>query len=199
MGAHTLIEIKFVLLIDTRECPGERTLKGAVVGTRSRGHPATHPGPCSRRSSVSGRRRARHRAAAPGHGRTQFNALPEGVKFLVDMRADLMRLGARERGLAGVERDLKDLLVSWFDIGFLELRRMTWEAPAHLLERLIAYEAVHESSWRHAPDAPRRFRATGGSPPATAPRAPCLLLRGPRTPHQVSKSACPGHLSRATL
>ena len=79
---------------------------------------------------------------------TQFNALPEGVKFLVDMRADLMRLGARDRGLAGVERDLKDLLVSWFDIGFLELRRMTWEAPAHLLEKLIAYEAVHEiRSW----------------------------------------------------
>lgn len=79
---------------------------------------------------------------------TQFNALPEGVKFLVDMRADLMRLGARDRGLEGVERDLKDLLVSWFDIGFLELRRMTWEAPAHLLEKLIAYEAVHEiRSW----------------------------------------------------
>ena len=79
---------------------------------------------------------------------TQFNALPEGVKFLVDMRADLMRLGARDRGLAGVERDLKDLLVSWFDIGFLELRRITWEAPAHLLEKLIAYEAVHEiRSW----------------------------------------------------
>jgi len=79
---------------------------------------------------------------------TQFNALPEGVKFLVDMRADLMRLDARDRSLAGVERDLKDLLVSWFDIGFLELRRMTWEAPAHLLEKLIAYEAVHEiRSW----------------------------------------------------
>ena len=79
---------------------------------------------------------------------TQFNALPEGVKFLVDMRADLMRLGTRDRGVATVERDLKDLLVSWFDIGFLELRRITWEAPAHLLEKLIAYEAVHEiRSW----------------------------------------------------
>ena len=79
---------------------------------------------------------------------TQFNALPEGVKFLVDMRADLMRLGTRDRGLATLERDLKDLLISWFDIGFLELRRITWEAPAHLLEKLIAYEAVHEiRSW----------------------------------------------------
>ena len=79
---------------------------------------------------------------------TQFNALPEGVKFLVDMRADLTRVGKGDRALAAVERDLKDLLVSWFDIGFLELRRITWDAPAHLLEKLMAYEAVHEiRSW----------------------------------------------------
>ena len=79
---------------------------------------------------------------------TQFNALPEGVKFLVDMRADLLRWGMRHRGLATVERDLGELLASWFDIGFLELRRITWEAPAQLLEKLIAYEAVHEiRSW----------------------------------------------------
>ena len=79
---------------------------------------------------------------------TQFNALAEGVKFLVDMRADLMHVGTRDRDLAAVERDLKNLLVSWFDIGFLELRRITWESPAHLLEKLIAYEAVHEiRSW----------------------------------------------------
>ena len=79
---------------------------------------------------------------------TQFNALPEGVKFLVDMRADLTRIGKGDRVLAAVERDLKDLLVSWFDIGFLELRRITWNAPAHLLEKLMAYEAVHEiRSW----------------------------------------------------
>ena len=79
---------------------------------------------------------------------TQFNALPEGVKFLVDMRADLMGLGVRDRALVTLERDLKELLVSWFDIGFLELRRITWESPAHLLEKLIAYEAVHEiRSW----------------------------------------------------
>jgi len=79
---------------------------------------------------------------------TQFNVLPEGVKFLVDMRADLDRIGRGESALVAVERDLKDLLVSWFDIGFLELRRITWDAPAHLLEKLMAYEAVHEiRSW----------------------------------------------------
>ena len=79
---------------------------------------------------------------------TQFNALPEGVKFLVDMRAELMVLAAGDRVLAGLERDLKRLLASWFDIGFLELKRITWGSPAALLEKLMAYEAVHEiRSW----------------------------------------------------
>jgi malonyl-CoA decarboxylase len=75
---------------------------------------------------------------------TQFNGLPEGVKFLVDMRAELMALSRDDVVLSGLEQDLKALLAHWFDIGFLELRRITWEAPAALLEKLIVYEAVHE-------------------------------------------------------
>jgi malonyl-CoA decarboxylase len=75
---------------------------------------------------------------------TQFNALPEGVKFLVDMRAELLTLSRDDALLAALEQDLKSLLAGWFDIGFLELRRITWEAPAALLEKLIVYEAVHE-------------------------------------------------------
>jgi malonyl-CoA decarboxylase len=74
----------------------------------------------------------------------QFNALPEGVKFLVDRRAELMDLRRREPLFAGLEEDLKRLLANWFDIGFLELKRITWESPAALLEKLMAYEAVHE-------------------------------------------------------
>jgi malonyl-CoA decarboxylase len=74
----------------------------------------------------------------------QFNALPEGVKFLVDRRAELLDLGQRDALLAGLEEDLKRLLANWFDIGFLELKRITWESSAALLEKLMAYEAVHE-------------------------------------------------------
>jgi malonyl-CoA decarboxylase len=74
----------------------------------------------------------------------QFNALPEGVKFLVDRRAELIDLGQRDDLLIGLEEDLKRLLANWFDIGFLELKRITWESPAALLEKLMAYEAVHE-------------------------------------------------------
>ena len=74
----------------------------------------------------------------------QFNALPEGVKFLVDRRAELLTIANGDPVLRGLADDLRDLLANWFDIGFLELRRITWDAPASLLEKLIAYEAVHE-------------------------------------------------------
>ena len=74
---------------------------------------------------------------------TQFNALPEGVKFLVDLRAELMTLSRDNPVLASLESDLKNLLAGWFDVGFLELRRITWDTPASLLERLARYEAVH--------------------------------------------------------
>ena len=79
---------------------------------------------------------------------TQFNALPQGVKFLVDMRAEILALVREEPVLRALGDDLRELLASWFDIGFLNLRRMTWESPALLLEKLMVYEAVHEiRSW----------------------------------------------------
>jgi len=79
----------------------------------------------------------------------QFNSLPAGIKFLVDLRADLLRLSAGNATLLRLEHELRDLLGSWFDIGFLDLERITWDAPASLLERLASYEAVHEvRNWR---------------------------------------------------
>jgi malonyl-CoA decarboxylase len=79
---------------------------------------------------------------------TQFNALPQGVKFLVDLRAELMEYTRKDATLAALDDDLRRLLTSWFDIGFLELRQITWDSPATLLEKLIDYEAVHEiRSW----------------------------------------------------
>ena len=74
---------------------------------------------------------------------TQFNALPEGVKFLVDLRAELIPWARQDDALAGVEGDLK-ALNSMVRCRILELRQITWDAPASLLEKLFAYEAVHE-------------------------------------------------------
>lgn len=79
---------------------------------------------------------------------TQFNGLYQGVKFLVDLRADLLPLARGDDEMKALDTNLKTLLASWFDVGFLELRRITWDSPASLLEKLIDYEAVHEiRSW----------------------------------------------------
>ncbi|MCC6534460.1 MAG: malonyl-CoA decarboxylase [Burkholderiales bacterium] len=94
---------------------------------------------------------------------TQFTGLPDGVKFLVDMRADLLEATRGRPHLDVLERELSSLLALWFDVGFLELQRITWDSPASLLERLIAYEAVHEiRSWedlRNRLDSDRRCYA----------------------------------------
>lgn len=80
---------------------------------------------------------------------TQFNGLPDGIKFLVDLRAALLEHVKSEPRLAPLEADLRALLAAWFDVGFLELRRIDWHSPANLLEKLVGYEAVHEiRSWR---------------------------------------------------
>ena len=80
---------------------------------------------------------------------TQFTTIPDGVKFLVDLRAELLALRDADATLAGLEADLRTLLAAWFDIGFLDLQRIDWNAPAALLEKLVGYEAVHEiRGWR---------------------------------------------------
>ncbi|RCL20218.1 Malonyl-CoA decarboxylase [Anaplasma marginale] len=78
----------------------------------------------------------------------QFMSLSEGVKFLVDMRADVVTLIRKGEDFFALERDLKSVLSSLFDVGLLDLHQITWDSPASLLEKLIFYEAVHAiSSW----------------------------------------------------
>jgi len=94
----------------------------------------------------------------------QFSALPNGVKFLVDMRAEVREVKGDDPDLAAVDADLKELLSSWFDVGLLNLQRITWNAPAALLEKLADYEAVHAiRSWQdlkqRLDSADRRFYA----------------------------------------
>ncbi len=47
-----------------------------------------------------------------------------------------------------LDRDFEHLFASWFNRGFLILRRIDWTTPAHILEKIIRYEAVHAiSGW----------------------------------------------------
>ena len=78
----------------------------------------------------------------------RLNRAPNGTSDLVDMRADLLTLMNGHKDLAALDRDVVHLLSSWFNRGFLVLRRIDWSTPANILEQIIRYEAVHEiSDW----------------------------------------------------
>lgn len=78
----------------------------------------------------------------------RLNRLPNATGMLVRMRADLLRLGRGEPELEALDMDFRHLFLSWFNRGFLVLRPINWESPAHILEKIIAYEAVHAiDSW----------------------------------------------------
>src|SRR5882724_8006599 len=79
----------------------------------------------------------------------EFVGVPQGVKFVVDLRAELLALGKSDVAARTLSEDLRPLLGAWFDVAFLDLVRIDWRASAALLEKLVAYEAVHAiRSWR---------------------------------------------------
>ncbi len=74
----------------------------------------------------------------------RLNRAPGGTGELVAMRADLLDLMNGDKDLAALDRDIVHLLASWFNRGFLVLRRIDWSTPANILEKIIRYEAVHQ-------------------------------------------------------
>ena len=74
----------------------------------------------------------------------RLNRSPGGTAALVAMRADLLDSVREDPGLKVVDRDFADLFASWFNRGFLVLKRIDWSSPASVLEKIIRYEAVHE-------------------------------------------------------
>jgi malonyl-CoA decarboxylase len=74
----------------------------------------------------------------------RLNRAPGATGELVNMRTDLLDLKGAHKELAVVDRDFVHLLASWFNRGFLVLRRIDWSTPAIILEKVIKYEAVHE-------------------------------------------------------
>ena len=74
----------------------------------------------------------------------RINMAPEGTATLIQMRKDLLTFLPENDALRDIDSDLKHLMISWFNRGFLTLEQISWKTPAHILEKLIAYEAVHE-------------------------------------------------------
>jgi len=84
------------------------------------------------------------------HTFKRIGQLKGGVKFLVDMRKDLLVLiktinakDAEFVELRSMNLTLKNLLSNWFSVGFLNLEQVTWNSPCSLVEKICDYEAVH--------------------------------------------------------
>lgn len=74
----------------------------------------------------------------------RLNLAPQATSALVDMRGQLLDTLPRRDDLAMVDADFANLFSTWFNRGFLVLRRIDWSTPAVILEKIIRYEAVHQ-------------------------------------------------------
>ena len=78
----------------------------------------------------------------------RLNQVPGATARLVAIRTDLLRFSRDDPDLARIDLDFQHLFASWFNRGFLVLRPVNWQSPANILEKIIAYEAVHAiRSW----------------------------------------------------
>ena len=73
----------------------------------------------------------------------RLNRAPGGTAAVVEMRRDLLTLLNKKPELMGLDYDMRHLLSSWFNPGFLKMHRVDWKSPAEILEKIIAHEAVH--------------------------------------------------------
>ncbi len=73
-----------------------------------------------------------------------MNVAPGATALLVRMREELLAGLESQPQLRPLEQDLRRMLASWFNRGFLTLKRIDWSSSAAVLEKVIAYEAVHE-------------------------------------------------------
>ena len=87
-----------------------------------------------RRATVSPRRRLLQR----------ISVFPEGIRFLVDLRAEMLPHLKADKRLQALDVEMEYMFSTWFDVAFLDLRRISWDSPASLIEKLIRYEAVHD-------------------------------------------------------
>jgi malonyl-CoA decarboxylase len=123
--------IAFFEALATRFGPDRRRLAAAIEAWQTNPSEATtselHAAAESRRQELFRR----------------INLAPGGTAGLVDMREQLIDAMAHRDDLAAVDADFVHLFSSWFNRGFLVLRRIDWATPAIILEKIIRYEAVH--------------------------------------------------------
>jgi len=149
-----------------------------------------------RRATVSPRRRVLQR----------ISAHPQGIRFLVDMRAELQPCLKGEPSLQALDVEMEYMFSTWFDVGFLELRRISWDSPASLVEKLIQYEAVHDiRSWADVKNRLDSDRRCYGFFHPRLPGEPLIFVEVALMNHiaqsitpLLDESAAPDDLTRAT-
>ena len=149
-----------------------------------------------RRSLVSPRTRLMQR----------FAVFPEGMRFLVDLRAELLPQLKSDKRLVALDADLEHLFSTWFDVAFLELRRLSWDSPASLIEKLIKYEAVHDiRSWADLKNRLDSDRRCYGFFHPRLPNEPLIFVEVALVDHISSsitplldEAAAPADLKKAT-
>ena len=123
-----------IFVADAQKTKDAQARFAAAVGTPDEAVAEVH----YRRATVSPRRRLLQR----------FSVYPQGVRFLVDLRAEMLPFLKADKRLMALDVELEYMFSTWFDVGFLDLRRISWDSPASLIEKLIQYEAVHDiKSW----------------------------------------------------
>jgi malonyl-CoA decarboxylase len=123
-----------MFVADPQKVKAAQAQFAAALGTPDEAAAEVH----YRRATVSPRRRVLQR----------FSADATGIRFLVDLRAELQPHLRSDKRLMALDVEMEYMFSTWFDVGFLELRRISWDSPASLVEKLIKYEAVHDiKSW----------------------------------------------------
>ncbi|HEX5737167.1 MAG TPA: malonyl-CoA decarboxylase [Hydrogenophaga sp.] len=149
-----------------------------------------------RRATVSPRRRLLQR----------FSVNPEGIRFLVDMRAEMQPRLKADKRLMALDVEMEYMFSTWFDVGFLDLRRISWDSPASLIEKLIKYEAVHDiRGWADVKNRLDSDRRCYGFFHPRLPDEPLIFVEVALMDDMAScitplldESAAPANLSKAT-
>ena len=149
-----------------------------------------------RRATVSPRRRLLQR----------FSAHPDGIPFLVNLRAEMQPQLKADKRLLALDVEMEYMFSTWFDVGFLELRRISWDSPASLVEKLIKYEAVHDiRSWGDVKNRLDSDRRCYGFFHPRLPGEPLIFVEvalineiAPSITPLLDEAAAPADLDRAT-
>ena len=136
----------------------------------------------------------------------RFAVFPEGMRFLVDLRAELLPELKGDKRLLALDAELEQLFSTWFDVAFLELRRISWDSPASLLEKLIKYEAVHDiRSWADLKNRLDSDRRCYGFFHPRLPNEPLIFVEvalvdkiSPSITPLLDEAAAPVDITRAT-